>query len=66
VPPAAVTFELADHDGVVKLTVIHDGLDEAGVQAVSGGWSFILSNLKTLLESGTPLPMPEEVLAAYR
>jgi len=51
---------------VVKLTVIHAGLDEAGVLAVSGGWSFILSNLKTLLESGTPLPMPHSVLAAYR
>jgi uncharacterized protein YndB with AHSA1/START domain len=65
-PPAAVTFELADHDDVVMLTVIHEGLDEAGVEAVGGGWSFILSNLKTLLESGSPLPMPEKVLAAYR
>ena len=65
-PPSTVTFELADHNEVVKLTVIHAGLDEAGVLAVSGGWSFILSNLKTLLESGTPLPMPHSVLAAYR
>ena len=66
-PPSTVTFELIDHnDEVVKLTVVHAGLDAAGVQAVSGGWSFILSNLKTFAESGTPLPMPDSVLAAYR
>jgi uncharacterized protein YndB with AHSA1/START domain len=65
-PPSTVTFELADHDEVVKLTVIHAGLDEAGAPAAGNGWAFILSNLKTLLESGTPLPMPESVLAAYR
>ena len=65
-PPSTVTFELADHDDVVKLTVIHAGLDAAGVRAAGGGWSFILSNLKTLLESGAPLPMPDKVLATYR
>jgi hypothetical protein len=36
------------------------------VQTLIDGWSFILSNLKTLLESGSPLPMPESILAAYR
>jgi uncharacterized protein YndB with AHSA1/START domain len=67
VPPSVVTFELAEHASVVRLTVTHEGLDgEAGVQAASGGWSFILSNLKTLLESGEPLRMPEKLLAAYR
>jgi uncharacterized protein YndB with AHSA1/START domain len=80
-PPGTVTFELAvmprpasgrsqgpspTADDVVRLTVIHAGLDEAGVRAAGGGWSFILSNLKTLLESGAPLPMPESVLAAFR
>lgn len=66
VPPNSVTFELTDHQDVVKLTVIHQGLDDEGVAAVSEGWAFILSNLKTFLESGDPLPMPEAVLAAYR
>lgn len=65
-PPSTVTFELADHADVVKLTIIHAGLDEAGMLAAAGGWSFVFSNLKTYLESGTPLPMPESVLAAYR
>jgi len=66
VPPNVVTFELTDHADVVKLTVIHEGLDDVGVASVSEGWAFIVSNLKTLLESGRPLPMPEAVLAAYR
>jgi uncharacterized protein YndB with AHSA1/START domain len=66
VPPNVVTFELTGHDDVVKLTVIHEGLDDVGVASVSEGWAFIVSNLKTLLESGRPLPMPETVLAAYR
>jgi uncharacterized protein YndB with AHSA1/START domain len=64
VPPATVTFELTDHGEVVQLTVIHDGIEDPS--AIGSGWSFILSNLKTLLESGAPLPMPEQVLAAYR
>jgi uncharacterized protein YndB with AHSA1/START domain len=65
-PPNTVTFELTDHDDVVKLTVIHAGLDPVSVQTLIEGWSFILSNLKTLLESGAPLPMPESILSAYR
>jgi uncharacterized protein YndB with AHSA1/START domain len=66
VPPRTVTFELTDLDDVVQLTVVHEGLDEAAARNAGGGWAFILSNLKTLLESGSPLPMPERVLAAYR
>ena len=48
------TFELEPADGAVKLTVTH-GIDvpEAKlVMAVSGGWPVILSNLKSLLETG--------------
>ncbi len=48
------TFELEPVDGAVKLTLTH-GIDvpEAKlIQAVSGGWPVILSNLKSLLETG--------------
>ncbi len=48
------TFELEQVDGAVKLTITH-GIDvpEAKlVTAVSGGWPVILSNLKSLLETG--------------
>lgn len=59
-PPSRISWEIADlSPGVVQLTVVHDGL-VAG-SATDGqvrhpqGMSFILSGLKTLLETGEPL-----------
>lgn len=51
------TFELEPADknpGVIKLSVTHsiDRPDSQLIVAVSGGWPRILSNLKSLLESG--------------
>jgi uncharacterized protein YndB with AHSA1/START domain len=65
---STVTFELRATGDVVALTVTHTGLDTEGAmfRLVSGGWPFVLSNLKTLLETGDVLPMPESVLTAYR
>jgi hypothetical protein len=42
----------------VKLTVIHDGFEPGStiVQMVSMGWPDVISSLKTLLETGEPLP----------
>jgi uncharacterized protein YndB with AHSA1/START domain/DNA-binding transcriptional ArsR family regulator len=48
------TIELEPMDGAVKLTVTHV-MERAGsklIGAVSGGWPRILSNLKSLLETG--------------
>ena len=45
-------------DGTCLLTVVHDRLEGAPKTAasVSGtGWMFVLSNLKTFLETGRPL-----------
>jgi uncharacterized protein YndB with AHSA1/START domain len=56
--PSRVTWELEPQDGgVTKLTVVHDRLEAAPKTAenVAGGWAFILSGLKTLLETGEPL-----------
>ena len=56
--PSRVTWELEPQDGgVTKLTVVHDRLEASPKTAenVAGGWSFILSGLKTLLETGEPL-----------
>ena len=56
--PTRVTWENEPQpSGVSKLTVVHDELKNAPKTAehVSGGWSFILSSLKTLLETGAPL-----------
>ncbi len=59
-PESTVTFSLADPSmpvpGVTVLTLEHEGLP-AGETAsdVEAGWVLILSGLKTLLETDTPL-----------
>lgn len=58
--PTTVTWELQPMPGgVTRVTVIH--ADFAGETATyqglqSGGWAWILSNMKTLLETGEPMP----------
>ena len=53
-----VTFDLEPRGKVVKLTLTHDNLDEGGVtfRGISEGWPMVLANLKSLLETGRPLP----------
>jgi uncharacterized protein YndB with AHSA1/START domain len=56
--PTRVSWEIEDAmPGVCKVTVVHDGLvaGSATLEQVSGGWPFILSGLKTLVETGTGL-----------
>ena len=57
--PSRVTWQLEpQEDGTTLLTVTHDQLDGAPktAQSVGGvGWMFVLSGLKTLLETGKPL-----------
>jgi uncharacterized protein YndB with AHSA1/START domain len=60
-PPTRLTWELRDvGNGMTELTLTHE-LDNAPVtnaitsgqvQDAGGGWAFILSDLKTLLETG--------------
>jgi uncharacterized protein YndB with AHSA1/START domain len=54
-----VTWEIEPHEGgYSELTVTHDELEGAPrtAQSVSGaGWMWVLSGLKTLLETGQPL-----------
>ncbi|WP_051792611.1 ArsR/SmtB family transcription factor [Amycolatopsis jejuensis] len=51
------TFDIEQHEGIVRLTVTHEDLaDEKAHEDVSGGWAAVLSNLKSLLETGHPLP----------
>jgi uncharacterized protein YndB with AHSA1/START domain len=58
--PTKVTWELeALPGGVTKVTVIHEDFqgETATYQGLqSGGWAWILSNMKTLLETGEPMP----------
>ena len=53
-----VTWEIDQHEGgVSRLTVTHDQLEGAPktAESVAGGWMYVLSGLKTLLETGEPL-----------
>ena len=53
-----VTFTLEPHGEMVKLTVLHDGFDpgSTALEMCGQGWPALLSSLKTLLETGVPLP----------
>jgi DNA-binding transcriptional ArsR family regulator/uncharacterized protein YndB with AHSA1/START domain len=61
---STVTFEIEPLGEKVKLTVRHDGFEPGStvLELISGGWPAILSNLKTLLETGAALP-PETLRA---
>jgi uncharacterized protein YndB with AHSA1/START domain/DNA-binding transcriptional ArsR family regulator len=52
-----VTYEIMPKGENCVLTVVHDEFqsENATYHAVAGGWSGILSGLKTLLETGKPL-----------
>jgi uncharacterized protein YndB with AHSA1/START domain/DNA-binding transcriptional ArsR family regulator len=56
-----VTFELEPVGEIVRLTVVHDGFDDDSTMAdmVGEGWPLLLSDLKTLMETGEPLPQVE-------
>jgi uncharacterized protein YndB with AHSA1/START domain len=58
--PSRVTWEIEQRDGgMCLLTVVHDQLEGAPktAQSVSGvGWMYVLSGLKTVLETGESLP----------
>jgi uncharacterized protein YndB with AHSA1/START domain len=52
-----IELEQAD-DATVRLSIRHE-IDKPGakfIEAVSGGWPKIMSSLKSLLETGAPLP----------
>ena len=53
-----VTFEIEPFMGAVRLTVTHDELepDSPMLRGITQGWPAVLSSLKTLLETGKPLP----------
>lgn len=57
-PRSTVTFEIEQAGQMVKLTVVHGGFvpDSVVRESVGQGWPAVLSNLKTLLETGETLP----------
>lgn len=62
-PPARVSFRIASHGKVsgLTLTVMPEGEIPGEILAASRlGWAMILSGLKSLLETGKPLPISVE------
>jgi uncharacterized protein YndB with AHSA1/START domain/DNA-binding transcriptional ArsR family regulator len=52
-----VSFAIEPWEGIVRLTVTHTDLaDEAERDGAAAGWAAVLSNLKSLLETGHVLP----------
>jgi uncharacterized protein YndB with AHSA1/START domain/DNA-binding transcriptional ArsR family regulator len=55
--PSLVTFEIEPYEDIVKLTVTHTQLRTMEeLRAAGQGWPAVLSNLKSLLETGDVLP----------
>lgn len=55
--PSHVTWRLEERGPLTYVTVEHRGVagTETGRQS-AGGWAYLLSNLKTYVETGSPLP----------
>jgi DNA-binding transcriptional ArsR family regulator/uncharacterized protein YndB with AHSA1/START domain len=60
-PRSRVAFDIEPAGSFVKLTVVHDGFEPGGAvhQALSSGWPAVIASLKTLMETGSPLPERE-------
>ncbi|ARP86658.1 SRPBCC family protein [Bordetella genomosp. 9] len=56
------TIEIEPEGDAIKLSIIHTMEREGSqfIKAVSGGWPKILSNLKSLLETGTVVLRPSD------
>jgi uncharacterized protein YndB with AHSA1/START domain len=55
------TYEIEPQGQVTRLTVIHEAPEPSPmIDAVSKGWPQVLSSLKSLLETGNPLPRTEQ------
>lgn len=55
--PSVVTFLIEPHQDIVRLTVTHEKLANLDMfRGIASGWPAVLSNLKSLLETGEVLP----------
>ena len=53
-----MTFEIEPLGEKVRLHVVHDGFEPGSkvLELIASGWPAVLTNLKTMLETGEPLP----------
>jgi uncharacterized protein YndB with AHSA1/START domain/DNA-binding transcriptional ArsR family regulator len=55
--PSRVIFDIDPYGDIVRLTVTHENLaDETERDAAAAGWAAVVSNLKSFIETGHPLP----------
>jgi uncharacterized protein YndB with AHSA1/START domain len=54
-PPSTVAWDITPMGDACRVFVVHTELGPETLEYVTGGWELILSGLKTLLETGTPL-----------
>ncbi|WP_420131275.1 SRPBCC family protein [Rhodopseudomonas sp.] len=56
--PSRVTYEIEPFGDVVKLTVTHERFADgsATLPSIAFGWPMVLASLKSILETGQPLP----------
>jgi len=58
--PSTLSWDLQALDSLTMLKLTHSDIDDATFEAaqMEVGWIFVLSSLKTLLETGNGLPVP--------
>ena len=56
-PESRVTWQIEPEGDLCRLTVRHEGIPvgSATEEQTGSGWPYLLSNLKTLLETGGPM-----------
>ena len=54
-PSSTQTWEITPMGDASRVRIVHEGMGSATREYVEDGWEVILSGLKTLLETGTPL-----------
>lgn len=56
--PSRVTWEIEELQGQCRLRIVHDRFPDGSVMPgqVADGWPYLAASLKSLLETGEPLP----------
>ena len=54
--PSVVRFAIEPYQDIVQLTVTHEDLTPDDYKAAAAGWAAVISNLKSLMETGHVLP----------
>ena len=68
-PPSRVEWTVENAgDGLTRVRLVHGNLDQSPLtwENVKDGWVWILDSMKTLLETGHPLPRVRDDESAHR